>query len=78
MRTTTVGQLRRLLDGIPDDQPLLLIDPDGFAAEIDEIDPLTATDQRGTRILTLEFTPGEVFGFDPEDGTRIDTGEAQP
>ncbi len=75
----TVGQLKRILKGLPDDQTLLILDQDGFAATIAEIHPQTITDVNpkglGTALL-LEFEKtGEWFGFDPETETSINTGE---
>lgn len=40
----TVGQLKRVLNGLPDEQPLMVLDEDGFAAEIAEVHPQTITD----------------------------------
>lgn len=75
LATLTVGHIRRLLDGLPDDQDVLLIDRDGVAVEITDIDPLTVTDlATNKQVLTLEFSTNEdsCFGFD-EGMTTIDS-----
>ena len=70
------ADLRRLIDGLPDDQPLLIIDDSGMAAEVEDFEPATVRDQDGVTILTLEIITGETsYGFDPDDETRIDTTE---
>ena len=75
----TVGQLKRVLNGLPDEQSLMVLDEDGFAAEIAEVHPQTITDANpkglGT-VLLLEFEKtGAWFGFDPETKTQIDTSD---
>lgn len=58
--TVTVSQIRRLLDGLPDDQKVLLIDDSGFAVEIADIEPLTVTDvATNEQVLTIEFVTVE-------------------
>ena len=74
MKTATVGDLRRILAELPDDQPLMVLDEDGCAAEISEICPATITDKAdGRQILLLDFTTGDWYGFEPDDETKIDS-----
>lgn len=66
LKTLKVADIRKLLDGLPDDQDVLLIDPDGCAVEIVEIDPLTVKDAAtGKEVLTIEFNTNadRYFGF---------------
>jgi hypothetical protein len=79
LKTLKVRDIRKLLDGLPDEQDVLLIDADGCAAEIREIDPLTVKDTAtGEQVLTIEFTtdPDRWFGFaSPPDGVKLDMPE---
>ena len=75
----TVGQLKRVLNSLPDEQALMVLDEDGFAAAIAEVHPQTITDTNpkglGT-VLLLEFEKtGDWFGFDQETETQIDTSD---
>lgn len=77
LKTLTVAQIRRLLDGLPDDQEAILIDSDGTAAEITGIDLQTVRDvATGREVLTIEFDTNRDrwFGFDPATG-EIDSSE---
>lgn len=66
LNSVTVSQLRRILDGLPDDQKVLVLDQDGLAQEVTEILPETITDKgTGQQVLLLEFAAGETFGFEP-------------
>lgn len=72
--TITVGTLQRLLAGLPDGQPLLLVDDFGVPVEIADVHPLTVHDQDGVEILTLEFeTTDNCCPFEDDDETRIST-----
>jgi hypothetical protein len=74
----TVAGLRRLVTGLPDDQEVMLIDKDGMAVRIEDIDPVTVQDTgTGKNVLTLEFVEGEeFFGFGQNAfGWTIDTTE---
>lgn len=76
LKTVTVDDIRRLLAGLPGDQKVLLVGPDGTAAEIADIDPLTVTDTAtGEEVLTLEFNTNHDrwFGFGGDDGDEIST-----
>ena len=77
LKTLKVRDIRQLLSGLPDDQDVLLVDADGFAAEIQEIEPLTVTDTAtGKQVLTIEFMLGQrLFGFEPTLGVEIDSDE---
>lgn len=86
LNTLKVGDLRRLLSGLPDDQEVLLIDDSGVAVEID-VDPLTVVDvATGKQVLTLEFIcdpsasddGDRFFGFDYSDKNHptINSGDA--
>lgn len=46
MKTVTVGDLKRVLEGIPGDQPLLGIDEEGLARPVEDLEPLTVTDHQ--------------------------------
>ena len=77
IKTHTIAQIRRLLDGLPDDQDAILIDSDGTAAEINGIDLQTVRDvATGREVLTIEFDTNRDrwFGFDPATG-EIDSSE---
>jgi hypothetical protein len=80
-KTLTVDDFRRMLDGLPGGQKVLLIDPrDGFAQEITGFAPETVTDvATGEKVLTLEIevNADSMIGFDPNDGTKIDSSEDQ-
>lgn len=76
IKTLTVGDLRRLLDRLPDDQGLLICDQNGFPCPVTDIDPLTVTDEAsGEELLALEFTIDEErgFGLSGSNCDRIDS-----
>ncbi len=82
LKTLKVADIRKLLDGLPDDQDVLFIDPDGTAVEIVDIDPETVKDKAtGKDVLTIEFTtnPDRFFGFATSSGVfdqyEIDSDE---
>ena len=76
-RTLTVGDIRRLIDGLPDEQAVMILDEDGMAAVVTEIHPETITDENPKgygRVLLLDFDKsGDWFGFDSKTETKIDT-----
>lgn len=77
LKTLKVRDIRKLLDGLPDDQDVLLIDADGTAAEIESIDPETVKDDAtGAQVLTIEFNTNRDrwFGFDSKTG-NIDSND---
>ena len=74
LNTLKVGVLRKLLAGLPDDQDMLIIDDDGCAVEITDIDPMTVVDEAtGQQVLTIEFiAEGRYFGFAPKSKSLCD------
>lgn len=76
LKTLTVADFRRLLDGLPGEQAVLLIDSTGVGVPILEIDPMTVTDlATGLQVLTLDFTTDdEMFvGFEGDKSEFIDS-----
>ena len=78
LKTLKVADIRKLLEGLPDDQDVLFVGDDGTAAEIRSIDPLTVTDlATGEKVLTIEFItdPDRWFGFGGVNQDEIDSKE---
>ncbi len=78
LKTLTVGQIRKLFDGLPDEQEVLFVESnDGMAYEITDVEPLTVMDTAtGKQVLTIEFgvDPDRWFGFDEDE--NIDSNDA--
>ncbi len=67
LNSVTVSELRRILDGLPGDQKVLVLDADGLAQEVSEVLPETIRDKgTGESVLLLEFAAGDTFGFEPD------------
>lgn len=79
LNTKTIGDFRRLFDGLPDDQQVMMIDPaTGVALPILDFDPLTVTDRAtGKQVLTLDFETDDdnYFGFDGDKSEFIDSND---
>lgn len=42
LKTITIGQIRKMLNGIPDEQKFLIVKDDGLAYAVHNLDPLTS------------------------------------